>query len=191
MANSSSPQLDQDAAVEAQVPIWNATPRRSREPPSPFFSSQPLLQRSASDVTSRPSQRSVAVTGKSTPFAYATPHSGPFLGGPAFNAYDNGGDTEPDDDDNDAYDGDDGEQSWHGVTDGDNDSVSDSALDAGVGAQEGASFSGDDSGFGSDDGDDSDAQSDEEAEAHAQRQQDEEDEDEEDVFDSLLSVIED
>ena len=191
MANSSSPQPDQDAAVEAQVPIWNATPRRSREPPSPFLSSQPLLQRSASDVTSRPSQRSVAVTGKSTPFAYATPHSGPFLGGPAFNAYNNGGDTEPDDDNNDAYDGDDGEQSWHGVTDGDNDSVSGSALDSGVGAQEGASFSGDDSGFGSDDGDDSDAQSDEEAEAHAQRQQDEEDEDEEDVFDSLLSVIED
>jgi len=186
--NSSSPQPDQDAAAKVQIPIWNATPRRSREPPSPFFSSQPALQRSTSDVTSRPSQRSVAVTGKSTPFAYATPHSGPFLGGPAFDACNNGGDTEPDDENNDGYDGDDGEQSWHGVTDGDDDSVSDSALGAGVGAQEAASFSGEDSGFGSDA---SDAQSDDEAEAHAQRQQDEEDEDEEDVFDSLLSVIED
>ncbi|KAG9388745.1 hypothetical protein A1F94_001638 [Pyrenophora tritici-repentis] len=150
VASSSSPQLNQDAVVDPQVPIWNATPRRSREPPSPFFSSQPPLQRSTSEVTSRPSQRSVAVAGKSTPFAYATPHSGPVLGGPAFDAYNNGGDTEPDDDDNDAYDGDDGEQSWHGVTDGDNDSVSDSARDAGAGAQEAGSFSGDDSGFDED-----------------------------------------
>jgi hypothetical protein len=188
VTNSSSPTPEQEVAAEAQVPIWNATPatsRRSREPPSPFYSSQPALPRSNSDVTSRPSQRSVAVLGRSTPFAYATPHSGPFVGGPAFGAYDNGGDTEPDDD-NDAYDDDDGEQSWRGVTDGDNDSAS----DAGAGAQEGVSFSGDDSGFGIDSGDESDAQSEEEY--HAQRPLEEDDEeDEEDVFDSLLSIIED
>jgi hypothetical protein len=140
---------------------------------------------------SRPSQRSIAVAGKSTPFAYATPHSGPFISGPGFNAYNNGGDTEPDDD-NDAYDNDDGEQSWRGVTDGDNDndSASSSVLDAETGAQEGASFSGDDSGFGSDNGEDSDAPSEDDGEVYAQRQQDEEDEDDEDVFDSLLSIIE-
>jgi hypothetical protein len=130
---------------------------------------------------SRPSQRSAAIAGKSTPFAYATPHSGPFVGGPGFNAYNNGGDTEPDDDN------DDGEQSWPGVTDGDNDSASSSVVDADVGAQEGASFSGDDSGFGGDNGEDSDGPWDDEL--YAQRQHDEEDDD--DVFDSLLSIIED
>jgi hypothetical protein len=189
VTNSSSPRPEKNAPAEAQVPIWAATPatmRRSREPPSPFYSSQPALPRSNSDVTSRPSQRSVAMMGRSTPFAYATPHSGPFIGGPAFGAYDNGGDTEPDED-NDAYDDDDGEQSWRGVTDGDNDSASEAV----AGAQEGASFSGDDSGFGSDSGDDSEAQSDEDAEYHAQRPLEDDDEDEEDVFDSLLSVIED
>lgn len=129
------------------------------------------------------------MTGKSTPFAYATPHSGPFISGAGFDAYNNGGDTEPDDDNNDAYDDDDGEQSWRGVTDGE--SVSSSVANAAIGAQEAASFSGDDSGFGSEDDDDndSDAQS-EDAEDHAQRHQDDED-DEDDVFDSLLSVIED
>jgi hypothetical protein len=178
VTNSSSPRPE-----TAQVPIWNATPRHSREPPSPFYSSQPALPRSNSDIMSRPSQRSVAVAGKLTPFAYATPHSGPFLGGPGFNAYNNGGDTEPDDDN------DDGEQSWPGVTDGDNDSASSSILDADVGAQEGASFSGDDSGFGGDNGEESDAPWDDEL--YAQRQQDEDDEDDDDVFDSLLSIIED
>ena len=144
---------------------------------------------------SRPSQRSVAIAGKSTPFAYATPHSGPFPTGPGFNAYNNGGDTEPDDD-NDAYDNDDGEKSWRGVTDDDNDhdndSASSSVLGAETGAQEGASFSGDDSGFGSDNGEDSDAPSEDEWEVYAQRQHGEEneDEDDEDVFDSLLSIIE-
>ncbi|EUC31857.1 hypothetical protein COCCADRAFT_100245 [Bipolaris zeicola 26-R-13] len=188
VTESASPRPQEDAREEPQVPIWTATPRRSREPPSPFYSSQHPLPRSYSDITSRPSQRSVTVTGKSTPFAYATPHSGPFTGGPGYSAYNNGGDTEPDDDDN-AYNDDDGEQSWHGVTDGE--SVSSSVAGAAIGAQEGASFSGDDSGFGSDNDDDSDAQSEEDAEDHAQRQQDDGDEDEDDVFDSLLSVIED
>jgi hypothetical protein len=186
VTHSSSPRPE-EVPKEAQVPIWTATPRRSREPPSPFYSSQPALPRSNSDVASRPSQRSIAVVGRSTPFAYATPHSGPFTGGPAFGAYDNGGDTEPDDD-NDAYNDDDGEQSWRGVTDGDNNSAS----DAEAGAQEGASFSGDDSGFGSDSADDSEGQSEEEAEYHAQRPfEDDDDEEDEDVFDSLLSVIQD
>ncbi|KAI4634106.1 uncharacterized protein J4E87_001276 [Alternaria ethzedia] len=190
VTNSSSPRPE-----EAHVTIWNATPRQSREPPSPFYSSQPALPRSNSDVMSRPSQRSVAIAGKSTPFAYATPHSGPFPAGPGFNAYNNGGDTEPDDD-NDAYDNDDGEKSWRGVTDDDNDQDNDSAsssvLNAETGAQEGASFSGDDSGFGSDNGEDSDAPSEDDGEVYAQRQHGEEDEDEddEDVFDSLLSIIE-
>ncbi|KAF1833215.1 hypothetical protein BDW02DRAFT_394021 [Decorospora gaudefroyi] len=189
VTNSSSPRPELDAPAEARAPLWNATPRRSREPPSPFHSSQPALPRSNSDVTNRPSQRSIAVVGKLTPFAYATPHSGPFAGGPGFGAYNNGGDTEPDDD-NDAYDDDDGEQSWHGVTDGDNDSASSSASDAEAGGQEGVSFSGDDSGFGSVSGDESDGHSEGEGEVHAQRKH-ENDEDEEDVFDSLLSVIED
>jgi hypothetical protein len=179
VTKSSSPQSE-----EVNIPIWNATPRHSREPPSPFYSSQLALPRSNSDVTSRPSQRSVAVAGKSTPFAYATPHSGPFTGGPGFNAYNNGGDTEPDDDN------DDGEQSWHGVTDGDNDSASSSVLDAKASAQEGASLSGDDSGFDSDNAEDSDVPSEDDGEVYAQRQQDEEDEDDDDVFDSLLSIIE-
>ncbi|KAG9190259.1 hypothetical protein G6011_08347 [Alternaria panax] len=173
VTNSSSPRPG-----TAQVPIWNATPRHSREPPSPFYSSQPALPRSNSDVMSRPSQRSVAVAGKSTPFAYATPHSGPFVGGPGFNAYNNGGDTEPDDDN------DDGEQSWRGVTDGDNDSAE--APDFGMSSSPEESVRC----FSSDNGEDSDALS----EAHvydAQHQHAQESEDEEDVFDSLLSIIED
>ena len=70
--------------------------------------------------------------------------------------------------------------------------MSSSVANAAIGAQEAASFSGDDSGFGSEDDDDnndSDAQS-EDAEDHTQQHQDDED-DEDDVFDSLLSVIED
>lgn len=187
VTDSSSPRPDEEVRAEPQAPIWNATPRRSREPPSPYYSSQPALPRSYSDIASRPSQRS-AMTGKSTPFAYATPHSGPFMG-TGFDTYNNGGDTEPDDD-NDAYNDDDGEQSWPGVTDGE--SVSSSVANTAIGAQEGTSFSGDDSGFGSENDDDSDAQSDD-AEDYAQRHQDDEDEDEDedDIFDSLLSVIQD
>ncbi|KAH9861538.1 hypothetical protein J1614_011287 [Plenodomus biglobosus] len=198
VANSSSPRGEETGPAEAQVTICNPTPRRSREPPSPFFSSQIALPRSVSDVTSRPSQRSVAVTGKFTPFAYATPHSGPFVGGPGFSGYDKGGDTEPDDDDDDdddddaddgdaVHDADDGEQSWHGVTDGDDDSVSNSS-DAIAGAEEPGSFSADDSGFGSESGDDND--SDDDA-FGAQLQQAIDDDSEDDVLDSLLDVLED
>ncbi|OAL52105.1 hypothetical protein IQ07DRAFT_506430 [Pyrenochaeta sp. DS3sAY3a] len=173
VTTSSSPRAD------AQV-TWNPTPRRSREPPSPFYSSQPAMPRTNSDIASRPSQRSVAVVGKSTPFAYATPYSGAFLGGPAFGGYNNGGDTEPDDDD-------DGEVSWHGVTDGDDESASSSSSEAVAGADEPGSFSGDESTFSSENGDD-------EAGFGAQQQHlDEDDEDEDDdednVFDSLLDVL--
>ncbi|KAF2244574.1 hypothetical protein BU26DRAFT_522385 [Trematosphaeria pertusa] len=193
VTSSSSPRLDAETGANAQVAVWTNTPRRSREPPSPFFSSAPGLPRSNSDATSRPSQRSVAVVGKSTPFAYATPHSGPFLGerqdisGPAFDR----GDTEADED---VYQEDDGEQSWRGVTTGDDDSASGS--DAEGGAEEPASFSGDDSGFGTDgeeDGDDSDDDAEEEDGFGAQRPQEADDYDEEeegDVFDTLLGVLE-
>ena len=139
VTDSSSPRQEEPAPKapqgEAQVTTWNPTPRRSREPPSPHFS-HPALPRSSSDITSRPSQRSVA---RSNPgaFAYATPASGPFVGGPVFAGYYQGGDTEPDSDDgknddknddaDDDDDDDDGEQSWHGVTDGDEVSVSSSS----------------------------------------------------------------
>lgn len=187
VTSSSTSYVEEGVPSEAQVAIWNPTPRRSREPPSPFYSSQLALPRSISDVTSRPSQRSVAVAGKSTPFGYATPHSGPFVGGPAFGGYNNGGDTEADDDD-DAYEGDDGEQSWRGVTDGDEESASSASSDAVAGANEPGSFSGDDSGFGSESGDDNDEASDDDV-GGAQRQQ-EDDIDDDDVFDSLLDVLE-
>lgn len=201
VTRSSSPHAEDVMAQQAQMILCNPTPisRRSREPPSPFYSSLPALARSNSDVTSRPSQRSVAVAGKSTPFAYATPHSGPFIGGLAFGGYNNGGDTEPDDDDEDnAYDGEDGEQSWGGVTDGEDDSsVSSSSSASGASATEvgaqGASFSADDSGFGSDSAEDD---SGDEAGPGARQlssqdddNEDEDDEDEEDVFDSLLDVL--
>ncbi|KAJ4375133.1 hypothetical protein N0V83_002217 [Neocucurbitaria cava] len=193
VTNSSSPRPEESVSAEAQVTIWAATPRRSREPPSPFCSSQPALPRTNSDVTSRPSQRSVAVVGKSTPFAYATPHSGPFVGGAGFGGYHHGGDTEPDDND---YDDDDGEASWRGVTDGDEDSASSSESDAAeAGAEEPGSFSGDDSGFESESADD-DGNSGDEGDFGAQRQHvdddddDDDDDDEDDVFDSLLDVLE-
>ncbi|KAF1848451.1 uncharacterized protein K460DRAFT_74653 [Cucurbitaria berberidis CBS 394.84] len=186
VTDSSSPRPEENVRAEAQTTIWAATPRRSREPPSPFYSSQLALPRTNSDVTSRPSQRSIAVVGKSTPFAYATPHSGPFVGGHDFSAYSNGGDTEPDDDD-DAYNDDDGEASWRGVTDGDEDSASSSASDAHAGAEEPGSFSGEDSGFESESGDD--GRSEVEGGFGAQQQHNDDDE-EEDVFDSLLDVLE-
>jgi len=179
VAHSSSPNAEERAPAEAQATIWNPTPRRSREPPSPFYSSQPALPRSVSDVASRPSQRSVTVAGKSTPFAYATPYSGPFLGGPVFG----GGDTEPDDDD--------GEQSWRGVTDGDEDGMSSSSSNAVAGAEEAGSFSADGSGFGSDSGDDdggSSSSSDDGA-FGAQLQQAIDEDSEDDVLDSLLDVL--
>jgi hypothetical protein len=192
-ANPSSLYQEENVSAEVQVTLWNPTPRRSREPPSPFYSSQPALPRMNSDVASRPSQRSIAVVGKSTPFAYATPHSGPFVGGPGFGAYNNGGDTEPDDD-NDADDDDDGEQSWRGVTDGDEDDGSSSAASSPVketGMMYGASFSGDDSGFGTESGDDDGDQSEFDVDRNAPRNTTtDDDEDEADLFDTLLDVLE-
>ncbi|KAJ4361338.1 hypothetical protein N0V95_001951 [Ascochyta clinopodiicola] len=201
VTDSSSPRQKEAAPEEAQITVWNPTPRRSREPPSPHFT-HPALPRSGSDVTSRPSQRSTTRTSNPAAFAYATPASGPFVGGPAFGGYNQGGDTEPDDDNNsdedaeDADDDDDGEQSWHGVTDGDEVSVSSSNSSAGVGAQEMVSFSGDDSGFESE----NDAsQSEGDRTPTAQRRRLDEDEDEDDdmdggdgdeIFDTLLEVLE-
>jgi hypothetical protein len=114
---------------------WANTPRRSKEPPSPFFSSPgpQRLPRSNSDATSR-SQRSVAagqrtVSGGSagaksgngnTPFAYATPHSGMVAGGgfdgyPGYGFGEEGGDTEVDSaSDNDGDPDADANGSWHG-----------------------------------------------------------------------------
>lgn len=201
VTGSSSPQEEHAAPEMGPVTIWNPTPRRSREPPSPHFT-HPALPRSSSDVTSRPSQRSVTRTSNPAAFAYATPASGPFIGGPAFGGYNQGGDTEPDDDDQqnedaeDADDDDDGEQSWHGVTDGDEVSVSSSDSEAEAGAQEMVSFSGDDSGFGSE----NDASQSEGDRTPTQRRRLDEDEDEDDddsmggdddeIFDSLLEVLE-
>ncbi|KAF2030821.1 hypothetical protein EK21DRAFT_64487 [Setomelanomma holmii] len=192
-ANPTTLEQDEDASSEAQVAIWNPTPRRSREPPSPFFSSQLALPRSISDVTSRPSQRSVAVIGKSTPFAYATPHSGPFIGGPGFGGYNNGGDTEPDDDNDADEDDNDGEQSWRGVTDGDEDASSPASSDDDVegGAQYGASFSGDDSGFGTESEDDDGEQSEFDVDRNPRHNTTTDDDEEDgDVFDTLLDVLE-
>ncbi|KAF2134468.1 hypothetical protein P153DRAFT_362237 [Dothidotthia symphoricarpi CBS 119687] len=180
VTTSSSPRPEEVLRAEAQLTIWNATPRRSREPPSPFFSSQPL-PRSNSDVASRPSQRSVALVGKSTPFGYATPHSGPFVGAPDFGDYGHGGDTEPDDDD--VYNDDDGEQSWHGVATGDDDSES-SVPDTGAGADEHASFSGEDSGFGTEDDD-----AEHGGGTQRRRLDEDEDEDGDEIFDTLLNVL--
>jgi hypothetical protein len=120
--------------------------------------------------------------GKSTPLAYATPHSGPVLGF-------GGGDTEPDSDD---YQ-DDGEKSWPGVEEDDD------AIDVEGGAEESPSFSGDESGFGSEDEakemdlEDSDEEADEgddedEYGYGGQRPVDSE-EDEENVYDTLLGVL--
>jgi hypothetical protein len=136
-----------DAQHQAQALVWaNNTPRRSREPPSPFFSSHPELPRTSSDVTSR-SQRSVGVAGKHTPFAYATPHSGTLVGGHAglrMEFFGEDGDTEVDEG---------GSGSWHGVggdeEDEDSDSDADGDRDAVGGAEIGeeADSSGEDSGF--------------------------------------------
>ncbi|KAF2819797.1 hypothetical protein CC86DRAFT_128599 [Ophiobolus disseminans] len=157
---------DDDAPTEAQATGWNPTLRRSREPPSPFHSSQPALGRSNSDVASRASQRFLATGGKFAPFGYATPHSGPLNGGgPPFNDYTNGGDTQPNDDD---------EISWHGVTNSDDDADSPSIPDAGEGNQYGEDFSGgdfsaEDSGFGTESGEDDDDDDDEESEVDLDR----------------------
>lgn len=210
--SSSSPHEEVAAPEMGPVTIWNPTPRRSREPPSPHFT-HPALPRSSSDVTSRPSQRSVTRTSNLGAFAYATPASGPFLGGPAFGGYNQGGDTEPDDDsgeDNedgdDADDDDDGEQSWHGVTDGDEVSASSSSeAEVEGGAQEMVSFSGDESGFGSEnDASQSEVDGDRTPTARRRRLDEDNDEDEDndvdddedddddgvEIFDTLLEVLE-
>jgi len=184
---------EQQLPAASRINVCNPTPRRSREPPSPFYSSNPVLPRSNSDVASRPSQRSAVVVGKSTPFAYATPHSGPFAGGPRSDNFNHGGDTEPDDD-NDVYEEDDGEQSWHGVTDGDDDAGSTSGSsgpDPEHGAQYGASFSGDDSGFGTESGDDDGEQSEFDVDRNPRHHTTTDDDEEEDgdVLDTLLDVL--
>lgn len=193
LTSSSSPR-PQIVTREAQPTIWANTPRRSREPPSPFYSSEPQIRlpRTSSDL-SRPSQRSAALAGKSTPFAYATPHSGPFIGAAGFGG---GGDTEADDDIyQDDDDDDDGEQSWRGLTTGEDDSDDDA--EAGATDVKLLNFS---------DGDDDSA---DEArgklfsfESHRSKEagggvdgdddEDEEEEDEdddEDVYDTLLGVL--
>ncbi|KAF2640377.1 hypothetical protein P280DRAFT_34377 [Massarina eburnea CBS 473.64] len=171
---------------EAQTTIWANTPRRSRsreasrEAQSPFFSTEQQFQflplpRSGSDLTSRPSQRSLAA-------AYATPHSGAF-GEHEFSSHEfsGGGDTEPDDD---VYQDDDGEPSWRGLTtpttveDG-------SGFSGSEGGGDGASLFGsssDDGGSASDIqnaicGDDGDGDG------------EDEDEDGDDVYDTLLGVL--
>ncbi|KAF2115224.1 hypothetical protein BDV96DRAFT_631894 [Lophiotrema nucula] len=186
---ANSPSL-QAREQEPAALIWNHTPRMSREPPSPFPSSHPPLPRSNSDVASRPSQRSIAIVGKATPFAYATPHSGPYLGGGGFG--DEAGDTEPGE-----YLGDDheDEQSWRGVDEEGNESGSStSESDVEAGAEDPGSFSGDESGFESEDADDDDGDDDafDGVGDHgfgAQQRTDDEDEEGEDVFDTLLGVL--
>ncbi|CAI6335111.1 unnamed protein product [Periconia digitata] len=205
VGNSSSPQPQSDTR-EAQPTIWANTPRRSREPPSPFYSSEPhiRLPRTSSDF-SRPSQRSAAPGSRLTPSAYATPHSGAFINALEFGGAGKG-DTEADDD---IYqvDDDDGEQSWRGVTTGEDDS--DSAGDTEAGAEfqmnslsdvEGESI------FDSDGQDDNDSVNDDAdegvfgaqnphqlergaAEEQDDDEDDDEDEDADDVYDTLLGVL--
>ncbi|KAF2876561.1 hypothetical protein BDV95DRAFT_229682 [Massariosphaeria phaeospora] len=181
VTQSSSPRevaSDNAPVSGTRVAIWNTTPRRSREAASPFFCSHPDLPRTNSDVL-------IAVVGKSTPFPYATPHSGAFVGGPASDPHGaGGGDTEVDDD---LYPDDDEEKSWRGVTTG-----SDDDSDAGEGAEidEPASFSGDESGFGSED-DDDDGHDGEVGPGHQSDDDGEDnvDEDGDEVFDTLLGVL--
>ncbi|KAL1595326.1 hypothetical protein SLS60_010017 [Paraconiothyrium brasiliense] len=195
--SSSSPRPAVDAdedATEVHITAWNNTPRRSREPFSPFFSSVAApLPRTASDLTSRPSQRSIAAVSKGTPFAYATPHSGPLTGGPGFRG---DGDTEADEDLYQDNEDDDGEQSWRGVMTGEEDSGL--AEDVDMGAEEDpANFSEDDSGFGSDgmgsDGESDDAHDDDGFGAQRTDAEDADDDDEEDddPLDALLGILQD
>ncbi|PVI07422.1 hypothetical protein DM02DRAFT_714529 [Periconia macrospinosa] len=183
VTNSSSPR-PQVETREAQATIWANTPRRSREPPSPFYSSD----------LSRPSQRSAALAGKSTPFAYATPHSGAFVSALGFGR----GDTEAD---TDIYQDDDGEQSWRGLTTGEDDSDS-SSDDAEAGAQvQLVDYSDEDSALGSDEDDieDNNANEDVGVDVDADEdifdpqqavEEDDEDEDgDDDVYDTLLGVL--
>jgi len=188
-SRSQSPRPAALEAPEAQVTIWGHTPRRSREPQSPFFSSvAPPLPRTNSDLASRPSQRSVAVMSKGTPFAYATPHSGPFNGGVGFGA----GDTEADED---LYQDDDGEQSWRGVTSGDEGSDSEDYTDS-IAQDEHPSFSEhNEYASGSEEDADSEARDGEDGAAAAagrarHTNAEEEDDDDDDPLDKLLDVLE-
>ncbi|KAF2711762.1 hypothetical protein K504DRAFT_465505 [Pleomassaria siparia CBS 279.74] len=139
VARSSSPrpEADQLEPYDAGIPIWANTPRRSRESQSPMFSSHPGLPglpRTNSDVASRAG-------------AYATPHSGPYMGSVVDLGL-GGGDTEPD---SDNYEDDD-EPSWGGVEDDDDDDDDDDDVEAGaIDDDEPADFSGDESGFLSED----------------------------------------
>jgi hypothetical protein len=181
VASSPSPRPEAEREQQGQVVLYN-TIRRSREPPSPFYSSHPELARTNSDGAS-------VAAGKATPFAYATPYSGPVGADGRYGGFGEGaGDTEPDDD----YQDDDGEQSWSGV-DEDEDEGSDGELDAVGGAEmDPSSISGEDSGFGSEDGEDEDDDGDDDGDSDvygfdAQQQTDE---DGDEIFDTLLGVLE-
>lgn len=176
--------MDDDAS-EVQVTAWINTPRRSREPFSPFFSSVAVpLPRTASDLTSRPSQRSVAGANRGTPFAYATPHSGPVAGGPILIG---DGDTEADED---LYQDDDGEQSWRGVATGEEDN--DLIEDVEIGAEEElSSFSiGSVSSIDDINGSDSD-EADGDSGYGAQRTDAEDGDEDDDPLDALLGILQD
>jgi hypothetical protein len=181
---------------DAHATSWANTPRRSREPQSPFFSSEPQLlplPRTSSDLTSRPSEKSLAALGRSTPSAYATPYSGAFLADCHIGG---GGDTEPDDDN--MYQDDDGEQSWRGLTNGEDESGSDNDAEAGAEIDP-ASFSSAGSPFNSDDDDSDSGIEDVFAARHKLKEDDgddsdsesdsDEDEDADDIYDTLLGVL--
>lgn len=189
VAPSGSPRSDaqpEEGEQQGQIVIWSNNTRGSREPPSPFFSSQPGLARTNSDIRS---QRSTAIVGKSTPFAYATPYSGPLGGGGDFGRFaDVAGDTEPDDAD---YEDDDGEKSWHGVDDEAHGSGRSSDVEGGVEEEDPGNFSGDDSDFDSEhEENESGEEGDDDYHFGAQRSNEEEEDDDDDVFDTLLGVLE-
>ncbi|KAF2746920.1 hypothetical protein M011DRAFT_381132, partial [Sporormia fimetaria CBS 119925] len=191
--NSSSTSRSHDPDGQ-QIIIYNGNAhndnRRANDLPSPFYSSHPDHHaRSTSDPAR--SERSVGLAaGKTTPFAYATPYSGPIAGGFDFG----GGDTEPDDDASYQDRGDD-EASWRGVDD-------DEAMQEGFSENEsGFSDSGDeregvqegDMGMEGQEGssDDSDVREDEAfferrgSDASEEEEEEEEDEDEDEIFDTL------
>lgn len=196
VAPSASPRADADLPSreqEGQVIIFNNSTTRHRTAlPSPFYSSNPGLARSASDVTNR-SQRSAGLATKAAPFAYATPYSGPVSDKGGFG--DAAGDTEPDDDYyEEEDDDDDGEKSWRGVGDDDENNEDDSDADAGAEMADLSSFSGDESGFerkGHGDGSTSSEEGDDDESAFGAqpRTDDDDDDDDEEIFDTLLGVL--
>lgn len=167
---------------ETTVPIWSKTPRQSREPLSPSAPSYPELPRTNSDVASK---------GKSTPFAYATPHSGPVTRRREPEDF-IGGDTEPDSDDDNAKlsgHGNDDEQSWRGVDDRTEASGNSNVDEDAAGAEDPSSFSGEDSGFGSEDNSEDEGSGSEFFDYGGHDHDQNDDEDGEDVFDTLLGVL--